>query len=121
MNLTGVIALIAGLVLLSATAQMLAGPMRERTLTRNAAVGIRTRYTMASDTAWAHGHAAAAPLTRMAARCGWAWAALALLCCALRWPTVGFAAAGIGYVAVLACVGGATRAANRAAQRQAAT
>ncbi|CAM5251071.1 hypothetical protein GCM10010329_07730 [Streptomyces spiroverticillatus] len=53
-----------GLLVLGAAVQYVKRLVGEDGFGRNAAIGIRTRATMASDEAWRRGHAAAVPLLR---------------------------------------------------------
>lgn len=111
-----VIPFLAGLGIITLTAQVLVGSMRSGSLGRNAAVGLRTRATMASDEAWLKGHAAAVPQMLRAACSGWLLLAASVVCSALFRPPVGFAVAGAGYLLVIGWLLAAAVTGHRAAK-----
>ncbi|MDO4760790.1 MAG: SdpI family protein [Corynebacterium sp.] len=57
----GYINLVVGLVLFAGLGAFMATAIRNNTLVRNEALGIRTKATLASDAAWRAGHEAARP------------------------------------------------------------
>lgn len=121
MELISVIPFMAGLLVVTVVAAVLAPSMRDGRLPRNTAIGIKSRHTLVSDTAWLRGHAAGAPVLNAAARCGWAVLLAGAALCLLQLAGWAFAVTAIGYVAVT-CLAllSATRA-NAAAKSMAAT
>lgn len=111
-----VIPFLAGLGIITLTAQLLVGSMRSGSLRRNAVVGLRTSATLVSDEAWLTGHAAAVPQMARAARSGWLLLAASVLCAALFRPPVGFAVAGAGYLLVIGWLLAAAVTGHRAAK-----
>ena len=71
-----VIPLLFGVVLIPTVGVLVTWMAAEGNVVRNGTAGIRTRYTKASDAAWADGHAAALPRVRatvpisLASSCG---------------------------------------------------
>lgn len=121
MELISVIPFMAGLLVVTVVAAVLAPSMRDGRLPRNTAIGIKTRHTLASDAAWLRGHAAGAPVLKAAACCGWAALLAGAALCLLQLAGWAFAVTALGYVAVI-CLAllSATRA-NTAAKNAAAT
>lgn len=111
-----VIALMFGLLSITLVAGFLAPMARDRKLARNAAIGIKTRHTMASDEAWLAGHQQAAPLVAAASWAGWAALAIAAVFCALGYAALGFTATGAGYLAVITLLIVSASHANKAAR-----
>ncbi len=66
-----VVILALGTCMVSGVAHYIAVAAKKGDLDRNAALGIRTRATMASDSAWRTGHVAAAPWMLSAAATGY--------------------------------------------------
>lgn len=111
-----VIAFIFGLLIITLVAGFLAPMARDRKLARNAAIGIRTRHTLASDDAWLAGHQQAAPLVAAASWAGWAALAIAAVLGALGQLALSFAATGAGYLAVITLLIVSASHANKAAR-----
>lgn len=105
----------ASLVMVGALLAWLAHASDQQHLGRNGAVGIRTRATLRSDAAWAAGHRAAVPLTRLSAWASWlgAGTTIALLALDQVWAWMPLVA---GYVAMFGLLMAATVQANRAAR-----
>lgn len=78
MNLVDTLPIMGGLFIVSLTMMGLKLPMKTGQLSRNSLIGIKTKYTLASDQAWRKGHEAAAPLVSLAA-----WLGFFLLFCAV--------------------------------------
>ncbi|MGC2940724.1 SdpI family protein [Brevibacterium sp. FAM 24638] len=104
-------------LIVGAVSTLLVAAIRRNRLTRNRAIGIRSRHTMASDAAWLRGHHAAIP----------ALIGINVLCCLfalalagvelLSWPTrLGHILAVTGWILILgACVAAVSKA-NAAAK-----
>ncbi|MCS3493697.1 hypothetical protein M2368_002721 [Arthrobacter sp. JUb119] len=116
MDPAGVIAFMFGLLSITLVAAFLAPMARDRKLARNAAIGIKTRHTLASDEAWLTGHQQAAPLIAVASMAGWAALACAGVLCVLGQFGFAFAATGAGYLAAIALLVISTAKANKAAR-----
>ncbi|MEG0213654.1 MULTISPECIES: SdpI family protein [unclassified Glutamicibacter] len=116
MDPAGVIAFMFGLLSITLVAAFLAPMARDRKLARNAAIGIKTRHTLASDGAWLAGHQQAAPLLAAASWAGWAALASAAVLCLLGQFGFAFAATGTGYLAAIALLVISTATANKAAR-----
>ncbi|WP_166823174.1 SdpI family protein [Brevibacterium limosum] len=106
-----------GYLILSVISTLLIAAIRRNRLTRNRAIGIRSRHTLASDAAWLRGHRAAVPalITLSVIAIGFA---LALACVELfSWPSAaGHVLAVIGWVLILGMAIRAMSAANTAAK-----
>ena len=63
-DILAVISLLFGVVLIPTVGVLVTWMAAEGNVVRNGTAGIRTRYTKASDAAWADGHAAALPRVR---------------------------------------------------------
>lgn len=92
---------------------------RKRLLGRNSAIGIRTKYTLASDTAWEEGHRAGVPYL-------YAMAAIAIIHAGglagieqAGSTRVGHMLAVLGWVLIIVCAVFAAKAANSAARNAA--
>ncbi|MFJ2620785.1 SdpI family protein [Glutamicibacter sp. NPDC087344] len=116
MDLLSVIPFMLGLLTLTAISAGLAPSMSAGRLTRNSAIGIKTRHTLATDDAWLSGHAAAAPLMKLSGRIGWVFLLLATAFCLFGSPGWAFAITGVGYVVALTLLFVATAKANAAAR-----
>lgn len=116
MDPAGVIAFMFGLLSITLVAAFLAPMARDRKLARNAAIGIKTRHTSASDDAWFAGHQQAAPLLAAVSWAGWAALASAAVLCLLGQFGFAFAAIGTGYLAAIALLVISTATANKAAR-----
>ncbi len=89
---------------------------RDRKLARNAAIGIKTRHTLASDEVWLAGHQQAAPLVAVASWTGWATLAIAAVLWGSGQLALSFAATGAGYLAVITLLMVSASRANKAAR-----
>jgi len=117
-----VIALVTGLLLVSATLGAVAASVRNGHLGRNQVLGIRTKRTLHCDECWAVGHRASVPDLRRALWVGLAAAgvsaALAVSLAGQSWGEgVAMAAAGTGYLAVVTLGVRSATTASRAARR----
>lgn len=108
------------IVIVSIAAHFIAASARSGQLSRNQAIGIRTKHTLASDEAWRAGHEAAAPMVAKAAWIGYGCVGLmAVTAIALPLPDAApwllvLAISGLVTVVVALYLG--TSAANRAAK-----
>ena len=109
----------AGLLLMSGIMfHIVYSAVRSQDLSRNRALGIRTRATLASDAAWREGHRVAGPYVLAAALSAYTSAAL---CVAVATTTGGAGllvgvSTGIGYLSVLVLLVIAGRVADGAAR-----
>lgn len=104
-----------GLVLTSLLLDSIPSAAAEGSLTRNGAIGIRTKETLRSDEAWRAGHEAAGPVVKKTARIGFVLAAAlgATLLFRAALPASALVCGGLGYAVV---IGGTLRAAVTANQ-----
>ena len=116
MDPAGVISFMFGLLAITVVAAVLVPMARDGKLARNAAIGIKTRHTLASDEAWLAGHRRAAPLVAAAAWAGWAALAGSAVLCMLGQFGVAFATTGAGYLAIIVLLMVSAAKANKAAR-----
>lgn len=120
MELINVIPFMAGLLIVTVVATVLAPSMRDGRLPRNTAIGIKTKHTMASDAAWLRGHAAGAPCLKAAALAGWILLPVVGVLCLLQLAGLAFAVTAAGYAAVIVLALLSANRANTAAKYLAA-
>ncbi|WP_433546063.1 SdpI family protein [Streptomyces sp. CA-294286] len=121
MDVAGLFIFGAGLLWTGATVHLVKNHVAKGGLGRNAAIGIRTRATTSSDTAWEAGHAAAAPLLTATCRTAYAagaltWVSVLVLVLSDSGTPVVVALPAGGTVAVLVLLSAAARRANAAAR-----
>lgn len=115
-EITDLIPLLFALLLLPGVSVPLVSWAADGSVERNAAAGIRTRHTQASDEAWFAGHSAALPVVRKM----WPVAAVGLVSAVavqfLRGGYTGTAVAAGAFIWQIILLLRAARAANRAAR-----
>ncbi|QEP08589.1 SdpI family protein [Glutamicibacter sp. ZJUTW] len=116
MDPASVISFMFGLLAITLVAALLAPMARDGKLARNAAIGIRTRHTLASNEAWLAGHRRAAPLVAAASWAGWAMLSGAAILCVLGQFGFAFATTGAGYLAIIVLLMVSAAKANQAAR-----
>ncbi|MFI9629721.1 SdpI family protein [Streptomyces sp. NPDC052042] len=115
-DIAGLVSILFGVIVVSAASTWTARAGAKGELTRNGSVGLRTRHTQTSDSAWQAGHAAALPLltrTVWVAVITIVLAALVQLSSGGPW---GILVGVCGMVVEVIMLVVATRAANRAAK-----
>jgi len=110
-----------GLVFLSGVLHVVTTQASKRSLDRNSAIGIRTKATQLSDSAWLAGHRAARPWIQVTAITGYDAATTAIILslasmAAKRESPVALIVSLAGYVAVITLLIVATGKANTAAR-----
>lgn len=116
MNLVDTLPIMGGLFIVSLTMMGLKLPMKTGQLSRNSLIGIKTKYTLASDQAWRKGHEAAAPLVSLAARLGFFLLFCAVILCLVQQFTAAFALTALGYIATISLLLWSARVANTVAR-----
>lgn len=109
----------AGYLLVSLVCIVLTIAQHKKLLGRNSAIGIRTKYTLASDAAWEAGHRAGVPYLSAVAAIGIIHAGALFGIEQAGSTTVGHTLSVLGWVLIIVCAVLAGKAANAAARNAA--